>query len=131
VSVYGASPEGLTLALAARETDPRVIAVAHPDLEGGDDQRIRFPDPIGSLGTINTVYAGRSLAVAKASDRFAVCLAVGTERRVTVIDDAAFMSGIALAAGVAALNGGATAVWDEALAYLNTATEMGLAMGAA
>lgn len=131
VSVYGASPEGLTLALAERETDPRVVAVAHPDLEGGDDQKIRFPDPVGSLGSANTVYAGHSLAVAKASDHFAVCLAVGAERRVTVIDDAAFMSGIALAAGLAALNGEAAPVWDHALGYLNTAVEMGLVMGAA
>ncbi|HEX9865260.1 MAG TPA: hypothetical protein VGC03_09875, partial [Acidimicrobiia bacterium] len=37
VVVWGASPVGVALALAARESEPRVVAVAHPDLDEGTD----------------------------------------------------------------------------------------------
>ena len=131
VIVYGASPQGLALSLAAREPDPRVVAVAHPELEGGRDHQVRFPDPVGKLPVADSIYGGRRLATGHSTDRFAACLAVGKERRVTIIDDGAFLSGIALAAGVAALGDTPSSVWQEALAYLQTATDMGLVMGAA
>jgi hypothetical protein len=47
---------------------------------------------------------------------------------VTVVDHGAFLSGVALAAGLAAVNGSNRPVWDDALSYLETATEMGLVM---
>jgi hypothetical protein len=47
---------------------------------------------------------------------------------VTIVDDAAFLSGIALAAGIAALNGGPAPVWDRSLPYLQAASAMGLVM---
>ncbi|MFP4074456.1 MAG: hypothetical protein ACLFVZ_10500, partial [Actinomycetota bacterium] len=61
-------------------------------------------------------------------NEFAACLAVGASRRVTVVDHGGFMAGVALAAAVAAANGTNRSVWDEALAYLEAATEMGLVM---
>ena len=131
VAVYGASPQGLAVALAARESDPRVVAVAHPDLEGGDDHLVRFPDPVGQLGVKDATYGGRRLAIGQANDKYAACIAIGAERRVTVIDEGPFLAGIALAAGVAVFNEGPRAVWEEALDYLRTATDMGLVMGAA
>lgn len=128
IAVWGASPTGLALALGAREPDPRIVAVAHPDLDEGSDHRVRFPDPIGQVGVADSTFGGRHVALAKAPDRFAACLAVGAERRVTIIDDGAFMSGVALAAGVAIADGDPVAVWERALTYLQTAAAMGLVM---
>ena len=131
VSVFGASPQGLVLALADREPDPSIVAVAHPDLESADGHSVRFPDPVGTIDVADSVYGGKRLAIGHSADRFAACLAVGGERRVTIVDDGPFMSGIALAAGLEVLNETPGPVWDHALAYLNAATEMGLVMGAA
>ena len=128
VAVWGASPIGLALALAAREPDPRIVAVAHPDFDEGSDHRVRFPDPIGGVRTADASYGGRRVARAKSPDRFAACLAVGAERSVAIVDDGAFMSGIALASGIDLVVEAAVAVWDEALVYLQTAAAMGLVM---
>lgn len=128
VHVWGASPQGLTLSLASRETDPRLVALAHPDLEPGNDHRARFPDPIGMLDVADAAYAGRRLATAVSPNEFAACLAIGTDRRVTIIDEGSFLSGIALAAAVAVAEGEPKPVWDHALAYLRAATSMGLVM---
>lgn len=128
VAVWGASPIGLALALAAREPDPRIVAVAHPDLDEGFDHQVRFPDPIGGAKAADASFGGRHVALAKSPDKFAACLAVGAERRVTIVDDGAFMSGIALAAGIDAVGETPVAVWDRALDYLHAATTMGLVM---
>lgn len=128
VHVWGASPQGLTLALAARESDPRIVAVAHPDLDSGSDHQARFPDPIGRLDVTDGVYAGQRLASALSPNEFAAALAVGTDRRVTLVDHGAFMSGVALAAGVAVAGDSPAPVWDDALTYLKAATAMGLVM---
>ena len=128
VAVWGAGPQGLTLALASRESDPRVVALAHPSLEGGTDHQARFPEPIGRLGVVDGSYAGRRLAMAKSPNEFAASLAVGAGRSVTIIDDGAFMSGVALAAAVDVANESPRAVWENALPYLQTVTEMGLLM---
>lgn len=128
VQVWGASPQGLTLALASRESEPRVVAVAHPGLDGGSDHRARFPDPIGSLDVADSTYDGNRLATATSPNEFAACLAIGADRRVTMIDDGDFLSGIALAAAVAVADGSPKPVWADALTYLQTTTEMGLVM---
>jgi hypothetical protein len=128
VVVWGASPIGLALALAAREPDPRIVAIAHPDLEEGFDHQVRFPDPVGSVKVADVTFGGNPVALAHSPDRFAACLAVGSERRVTIIDDGAFMSGVALAAAIDVAGNGTSAVWDDALAYLRTAAAMGLVM---
>lgn len=128
VVVWGASPVGVALALAAREADPRVVAVAHPDLDEGTDHQVRFPDPIGALKASDVTFGKRHVALAKSPDQLAACLAVGAERRVTIIDDGAFLSGIALAAGVAIVADRPGPVWDSALSYLQTAAAMGLVM---
>lgn len=128
VAVWGAGPEGLTLALAARESEPRLVAVAHPELAGGSDHQARFPHPIGRQGVSDDLYAGHRVATAKSPNEFSAALAVGASRSVTIIDDGKFLSGIALAAGVAAVGETPRPVWDEALAYLQTATAMGLVM---
>jgi hypothetical protein len=129
VAVWGASPIGLALALAAREDDPRIVAAAHPDFEEGSDHQVRFPDPIGSVKVADATFGGRRVALAHSPDRFAACLAVGAERRVTIVDDGAFMSGIALAAAIDALDGGTPGpVWDRALSYLQAASAMGLVL---
>lgn len=129
VAVWGASPTGLAIALASREPDPRLVAVAHPDIPGSDTTRsTRFPDPVGRVEVFDATLGGRPVALAASPNEFAACLAVGAGRRVTVVDHGGFMSGVALAAGIAAANGVGRPVWDEALSYLEAATEMGLVM---
>lgn len=129
IAVWGAAPTGLAIALAAREPDPRLVAVAHPEIDGRATSRTtRFPDPIGRAGVVDGSIGGRPVALAHSPNEFAACLAVGAHRRVAVVDHGAFMSGIALAAGLAVANGTARPVWDDALAYLEAAAEMGLVM---
>jgi hypothetical protein len=128
VAVFGASPQGLTLAMASREPDPRLVAVAHPALEAGNDHRAAFPVPVGRIGVADGTYAGRRLATGRSPNSYAACLALGASRNVTIIDHGAFMSGVALAAGVSVANGSPSPVWGEALVYLETATGMGLVM---
>lgn len=128
VAVWGASPQGLTLALADRESEPRLIAVAHPELPAGNDHHARFPQPLGRLGVADGTYAGRRLAMARSPNSLAACLAIGVERRVTIVDEGPFMSGISLAAAVDIAAGGAAPVWERPLDYLTTATDMGLVM---
>lgn len=129
VAVWGASPVGLALSLAAREPDPRLVAVAHPDLDGQhSDRTARFPDPVGRLGVSDEQAGGKPVAIARSRTDFAACLVVGGGRRVTIVDDASFLAGVALAAGVSVAVGGGGATWDSALTYLETATEMGLVM---
>lgn len=129
VAVWGASPVGLGLALAARETDPRLVAVAHNSLEAGSsDRRTRFPDPVGRVAVHDEKVGGKPVAVGKSGNDFSACLVEAAGRRVTIVDDGTFLSGIALAAGVAVAIAGGGAVWDSALTYLETATEMGLVM---
>lgn len=126
VAVWGASPVGLALALAAREPDPRLVAVAHPEIDGeGTTRMTRFPDPLGKLGVRDVQLDGRPVALARSSNEFAACLAVGAGRRVTIVDQGAFLSGVSLAAGIASDPG---PVWDSALAYLETVVAMGLVM---
>jgi hypothetical protein len=128
VMVWGATPIGLALALAAREPDPRIVAAAHPNFDEGSDHQVRFPDPVGPVKVADATFAGRRVALAHSPDRFAACLAVGSERMVTIVDDGAFLSGVALAAGIDTLNGEPAAVWDRALPYLQAASAMGLVM---
>jgi hypothetical protein len=103
--------------------------VAHPELpDKGTTRTTRFPDPIGRVGVIDGTVGGRPVALARSPNEFAACLAVGAGRRVTVVDHGGFLSGIALAAGVAAINGSSRPVWEAALPYLEAITEMGLVM---
>jgi hypothetical protein len=130
VLVWGASALGLALALGSREPEPSIVALAHPDQEEGQEHLVRFPDPIGSVTISEVELDGHHVSVAKSPNQFAACLALGTERKVTIIEDAAFLDGVALAAGAEVAEAGAPhAVWDRALPYLQTATAMGLVMG--
>ncbi len=129
IAVWAASPQGLAISLASRESDPQLVAVAHPMIQvDTTDRTTRFPDPIGRVGVGEAIVGDRPIAIAHSPNDFAACLAVGAARRVTIVDHGAFMSGIALAAGVAALDNASHPVWDSALSYLEAVTEMGLVM---
>lgn len=129
VAVWGASPLGVALALAAREPDPRLVAVAHPLIDESPTSRTtRFPDPVGRLGVRDAEVGGRPVALARSPNEFAACLAVGAERRVAVVDHGEFMSGIALGAGAIVATPEPAPVWEHALPYLETITTMGLVM---
>lgn len=129
VSVWGASPQGLALALAAREEDPRLVAVAHPGLTAGNERRVRFADPVGNVEVTDVRYGDRIVAVGRSAPSFAGCLAAGPHRDVTIVDDASFLAGVALAAGALVTDGGP--VWGAALPYLQAAAAMGLVMAEA
>lgn len=129
VAVWAASPSGLAVALAAREPDPRVVAVAHPEIEDSTPSRsTRFPDPVGRLGVFDGTLGEKPIALARADNEFAACLVEGASRRVTVVDHGGFLSGVSLAAGIAVANGTPRPVWDRPLPYLEAAIEMGLVM---
>lgn len=129
VAVWGASPLGLVLALASREPDPRLVAIAHPDFpSGGTGRTTRFPDPVGRVSVADDTFGGRPIAIAHSPNEFAACLAEGASRRVTVVDHGRFLSGVALAGGIAAVQDDPGPVWDKALPYLEAVTEMGLVM---
>ena len=89
---------------------------------------MRFPEPVGRGTVSDTTYAQRRVAMAKSPNRFAACLAVGAGRSVTIVDDGAFLSGIALAAGVSVAGDRPRLVFEDALTYLETAAAMGLLM---
>lgn len=127
VAVWGASPGGMTLSLGARESDPRLIAVAHPSLAGGSDQMVSFPKPVGRLPAADSELGGKRLAQARSGSEFAACLVEGAGRSVAIVDDGAFLSGVALAAGIAAAGSGGP-VWESALPYLQSAADMGLVL---
>lgn len=129
VQVWSASPVGLALALASREQDPTIIALAHPGMEAGTEHMVRFPDPIGSVMVSQVERGGRTISIGKSPNQFATCLALGTDRKVTIIEDAAFLDGVALAAGAeVAEEGEPHPVWERALPYLQAAVEMGLVL---
>lgn len=129
VAVWGASPTGLTIALGSREPDARLIAVAHPALPADTfDHTTRFPDPVGRVGVRETSLGGRPVAEGHSPNEFAACLVVGSSRRVTVVDQGAFLSGIALAAAVSVAGDVPLPVWQRALPYLEAAMAMGLVM---
>jgi hypothetical protein len=129
VAVWGASPAGLAISLGSRETEPKLVAVAHPEISGDSfEHTTRFPDPIGRVGVSNITLDGRPVAQGRSPNDFAACLVVADSRRVTVVDQGAFMAGIALAAGVMVAGEGQRPVWEAALPYLETAMEMGLVM---
>jgi hypothetical protein len=126
VAVYGASPEGLALAMAARENDLQLVAVAYPWAEPREGRTARLPRPVGKVTLHDTTFGGRPIAIGPSPNSYAAALTSGLERRVTIVDDGAFLAGVALAAGTAVKTGGA--VWDDALTYLRAATGMGLVM---
>jgi hypothetical protein len=68
------------------------------------------------------------VALAHSDNEFAACLAVGADRRVAIVDDGEFMSGVALGAGAVVAGSEPGPVWDHALAYLEAVTAMGLVM---
>ncbi len=129
VQVWGGSPQGLTLALAADDRDPRLVALAHPDLEQGDERQVRFPEPVGVISTVDKMIGGHLVAVGRCENGFAACYVRSASRTLTILDDARFMKGVALAAGIAIATDGPIPVWEGAFRYLQAATDMGLVMG--
>ncbi len=128
VSVWGASVAGLALSLATREQEPATAAFASPDIIEAREERIRFPEPIGMIGVAEVDLAGRSLMGGRSGGEYAAALASSDSRRVAIVDEAAFMAGIALAAGVMVAGEEPLPVWAEALGYLQAAAELGLVM---
>ncbi len=128
VSVWGASPAGLAMALAVREGEPAVGLVAAPDLDESREQKVRFPEPIGVVGVSEVQIGGRTLLRGRASNGHIGAMATRGPRKVAIVDEAAFMAGVALAAGALVAGGEPGPVWDDALGYLTAAAEMGLVM---
>ena len=128
VAVWGASLAGLATAMASRERKVDLVAVAHPDEPAGRGRSIRFARPVGATQTDVRRLGDRQIHVGRSYNEFGACLVATKRRNVTIVDRAAFLSGIALAAGAASFGGGQAAVWDDGLRYLETAVGMGLVM---
>jgi hypothetical protein len=128
VTVWAANIAGLALAMADRETRVSTVAYAHPDESVGSGQSVRFAKPVGATEVEEFALGGRTLLRGKSYNAYAGCLVVSRTRSVTIIDKADYLSGVALAAGISALVDEPRPVWEASLAYLETATGMGLVM---
>jgi hypothetical protein len=132
VGVWGADPAGITISLGVVEPDPRLVAIAHPEISSnGGDRRVRFPSPVGLTMVRDTAVDGRPLAVGRSKNEYASSYVVAGNRTLTILEDAKFMAGVALAAGVSVLSDAARPVWDDAETYLSTVFAMGLVLGEA
>lgn len=131
VAVWGASPVGLAAAMASRERRSGMAATAHPDHKAGSGESVRFARPVGATQTDELHLGEHVVRVGKSYNEYAACQVTARSRRLTIVDRAAFMSGVALAAGISAFGGSARPVWDADLAYLEAATGMGLVMAEA
>lgn len=131
VLVWGASPVGMAMAMATRERRPDLIAVAHPEQQPGRGKTVRFARPVGATQTDGVALGDHEVRVGKSYNEYASCLVISKKRRVAVVDLGSFLSGVALAAGVAVAGATAHPVWEGALTYLESATGMGLVMAEA
>lgn len=131
VRVWGASVSGLAAAMATRERKVEVAAAAHPDHPAGTGSSLRFARPVGATQVDSVTHGPHQILVGKSYNDYAACLVMARKRRLTIVDRAAFLSGIALAAGLAIFADSPRAAWDDALPYLETATGMGLVMAEA
>ena len=72
------------------------------------------------------------MALGKSYNDYGACLVETKKRSVTVVDVAAFLSGVSLAAGVSVFDAAnPQPVWEKALPYLEMAQSMGLVMAEA
>lgn len=131
VRVWGASVSGLAAAMATRERRVEVAGAAHPDHPPGAGSSLRFARPVGATQVDSVAHGSHQILVGKSYNEYAACLVMTRKRRLTIVDRAAYLSGIALAAGLAVFADSPRAVWDQALPYLETATGMGLVMAEA
>lgn len=131
VRVWGASVSGLAAAMATRERKVELAAAAHPDHDPGTGSSIRFARPVGATQVDSVTHGPHQVLTGKSYNDYAACLVMSRKRRLTIVDRAAFLSGIALAAGLAVFADSSRAVWDDSLPYLETATGMGLVMAEA
>lgn len=132
VAVWGADPAGITISLGVGEPDPQLVAIAHPEISSnGGDRRVRFPAPVGLTMVRDTAVDGRPLAVGRSKNEYAASYVVAGSRTLTILEDAKFMAGVALAAGVSVLSEPPRPVWDDANTYLSTVLAMGLVLGEA
>ncbi|MEX1037799.1 MAG: hypothetical protein WDZ96_02960 [Acidimicrobiia bacterium] len=131
VRVSGASISGLAAAMAARERKVDVAAAAHPDYPPGTGDSVRFARPVGATQVDSVPLGPHTVLLGKSYTDYAACLVSTKKRELTIVDRAGFLSGIALAAGIAVFADSPRAVWDDSLSYLETATGMGLVMAEA
>lgn len=128
VAVWGANVSGIAIAMSDRQPKVDKVAVAHPDFSTGTGESVRFAKPVGATQTEATQLGDRSVLQGKSYNDYAACLVASKTRNVTIIDRADFLSGVALAAGIAVINSDSAPVWGASLKYLETATGMGLIM---
>jgi hypothetical protein len=131
VGIWGASVAGLAAAMASRERKVETAAAAHPDHAPGSGGSIRFARPVGATQVDSMDLGPHSVLVGRSYNDYAACMISAKKRRLTIVDRAGFLSGIALAAGAALWADSPRAVWDAGLSYLEIATGMGLVMAEA
>lgn len=126
------SPIGLALALAVGIDALETVAVALPGAPEGESMVV-FPSPIDNREATIDIVDGHEVHLARGEGPLAAAMALGARRHRVIVDDFAFLEGIALAAAaVVALEDpadGPTPVWVRAVSYLRVATDMGLVIG--
>ena len=127
-----ASIEGLALALAVGVDGVEVVAVATPGNREGDEA-LMFPSPIDSVPTTTEKVDGHEIHFGASPESVSAAMVRGRDIDRVIIDDHAFMRGIALAAAAATLieqpAPGGDPVWTRSSSYLRAAVEMGLVIG--
>lgn len=128
--VAWASVEGVAFALLEGDAGRPAVAI---EGEPGGETPIVFPSPIDSRTAEEEFIDGRSLLVARGAGPLAAAMVLEPNRHRVILDDQAFLRGVALAAGVGLLLDGPVdvpvPVWERAAAYLKTASDMGLVIG--
>jgi hypothetical protein len=123
--VTQASPAGLVRALAeVFGLSAARLVVTTPGRPPGRGPTAGFPAPIGSVHTLGTDVP----EWAPVEGPWAGVLAEDSGHTVTVVDDAAFLDAVCLAAGITGLSSkpGAHPVWEWAGDYLAMGRAMGL-----
>lgn len=130
--IYGGSLFGLVLALAVGLNGVDTMAAALPGDTAGDTT-IVFPSPIDGRSATLERFGGHPIQVARGESPLGAAMVTSPSRHRVIVDNHAFLEGIALAAAAALLATGVsdtpTPVWTMAEPYLRAAVDMGLVIG--
>ncbi|CAN5872240.1 hypothetical protein BH23ACT5_BH23ACT5_06950 [soil metagenome] len=130
--VYGGSILGLVLALAVGLDGVDTMAAALPGDSAGDT-KIVFPSPIDGRSATVERFGGHPVHVARGEGPLGAAMVTSPSRDRVIVDNHAFLEGIALAAAASLLategRDTPTPVWTMAERYLRAAVDMGLVIG--
>jgi hypothetical protein len=130
--VYAASPIGLAIALSRQlDQPPSLLAVALPGNPLKTGIEVDFPSPIGRLMAAVVPEVPERVLLARTHGPWSAVLVRADDVGRLIIDHAAFIRAICLAAGISVLPvEEPTPVWAKPEDYLRRAESMGLVAAA-